>query len=386
MATSNPFDLLGDDDNGDVSQLVFVHQEKPTVKKASQPAQTAPAKLPSKPLPPALAVRESRNGVGRGGRGGRGGDRNQDVGYSNRGRGSYNGDRFNRNGYNNDNDSNGYLGGGYGGGFNQGGEDGSARQENGEFGRSSERGRGYGRGRGRGGRGGYGNDAGDESQRPRRQYERRSGSGRGFEVKREGAGRGNWGTPTDQGFTEEPEELSRAEEEKTVTPEKQEEQKPSEESNQEIPAPESEEKKEEEEDKEMTLDEYEKVLEEKRKALMAMKLEERRVDAKEFESMQQLSVKKNSDDVFIKLGSEKEAARRRDAEKEERIRKSISINEFLKPAEGENYYSSGGRGRGRGRGRGDRGGFLRGGYDGGNAGQSKPRIEDPGQFPSLAGK
>ena len=56
------------------------------------------------------------------------------------------------------------------------------------------------------------------------------------------------------------------------------------------------------------------------------------------------------------------------------------------PAEGENYYSSAGRGRGRGRGRGDRGGFFRGGYDGGYAGQLTPRIEDPGQFPSLAGK
>ena len=56
------------------------------------------------------------------------------------------------------------------------------------------------------------------------------------------------------------------------------------------------------------------------------------------------------------------------------------------PAEGENYYSSVGRGRGRGRGRGDRGGFFRGGYDGGNAGQLTPRIEDPGQFPSLVGK
>ena len=54
---------------------------------------------------------------------------------------------------------------------------------------------------------------------------------------------------------------------------------------------------------EITLDEYEKVLEEKQNTLMAMKLEERKVDAKEFESMQQLSVKKNSDDVFIKLVS-----------------------------------------------------------------------------------
>lgn len=53
---------------------------------------------------------------------------------------------------------------------------------------------------------------------------------------------------------------------------------------------------------EMTLEEYEKVLEEKRKALQALKTtEERKVDAKEFESMQQLSNKKGNDDIFIKL-------------------------------------------------------------------------------------
>lgn len=51
----------------------------------------------------------------------------------------------------------------------------------------------------------------------------------------------------------------------------------------------------------MTLEEYEKVLEEKRKALQAHKTEERKVDAKEFASMQQLSSKKDNDDVFIKL-------------------------------------------------------------------------------------
>lgn len=50
----------------------------------------------------------------------------------------------------------------------------------------------------------------------------------------------------------------------------------------------------------MTLEEYEKVLEEKRQALQALKTEERKVDIKEFESMQQLS-KKSSDDIFIKL-------------------------------------------------------------------------------------
>ena len=53
----------------------------------------------------------------------------------------------------------------------------------------------------------------------------------------------------------------------------------------------------------MTLDEYEKVLEEKRKALLALKkVEERKVDVKEFESMQVLSNKKKDEDaLFIKL-------------------------------------------------------------------------------------
>lgn len=54
----------------------------------------------------------------------------------------------------------------------------------------------------------------------------------------------------------------------------------------------------------MTLEEYEKVLEEKRKALQATKIEERKVDTKAFETMQQLSSKKsNNDEVFIKLVS-----------------------------------------------------------------------------------
>lgn len=51
----------------------------------------------------------------------------------------------------------------------------------------------------------------------------------------------------------------------------------------------------------MTLEEYEKVLEEKRKALQAPKAEERKVDTKAFEAMQQLSNKKDNNDIFIKL-------------------------------------------------------------------------------------
>lgn len=57
----------------------------------------------------------------------------------------------------------------------------------------------------------------------------------------------------------------------------------------------------------------------------------------------------------------------------------MSINEFLKPAEGEAYYSGG---RGRGRGRGARGGFR--GNSTSNA--PAPSIEDPGHFPTLGAK
>ncbi|CAI0530863.1 unnamed protein product [Linum tenue] len=105
--------------------------------------------------------------------------------------------------------------------------------------------------------------------------------------------------------------------------------------NKDSPANETEEK-EPEEDKEMTLEEYEKVLEEKRKALLALKTsEERKVDAKEFESMQQLSCKKENVEIFAKLGSDKDKKKETAAEREERVRR--------------------GGGRGRGRGRGDRG-------------------------------
>ena len=393
MASMNPFDLLGDDDNGDPMALQNIvvppsSKEKPPAKKQQGTAQTATGKLPSKPLPPAQAVREARAGQndgsrGRGGgRGGRGfGNREQEFGY-NRGRGgSYNGERsFNRDNYNN-----AYQGGR--GGFYEGSDDiMPGRQEDGEavqgdWSRGGGRGGGRGGrgGRGYGGRGALGEAGGDETRR--RVYERRSGTGRGTEMKREGSGRGNWGTPVDQGVFQEMEEPISAEE-KTSTAEKY----PEQENNQEVPGGDTELKKEEEEEKEMTLDEYEKVLEEKRKALSAMKLEERKVDVKEFESMQPLSNKKKDEDaVFIKVGSDKDKTKKNEAvEREERIKKLMNINEFLKPAEGERYY---GGGRSRGRGRSDRGGF-RGGFGGSvNAHQPEaPSIADPGQFPTLGGK
>ncbi|XP_040930286.1 RGG repeats nuclear RNA binding protein A isoform X2 [Gossypium hirsutum] len=219
---------------------------------------------------------------------------------------------------------------------------------------------------------GYG-DA--DGERPRRLYERRSGTGRGNELKREGSGRGNWGTQTDE-LAQVTEEVAN-EGERNLGDEKPAGEEDARDANKESASNEPEEK--EPEDKEMTLEEYEKVLEEKRKALQALKIEERKVDAKEFESMQQLSNKKSNDEVFIKLGSDKD--KRKEAyDREERAKKSVSINEFLKPAEGERYYNPSGRGHGRGRGS--------RGFDGGNAARdvAAPSIEDPGHFPILGGK
>ncbi|KAK6947521.1 Stm1-like, N-terminal [Dillenia turbinata] len=374
MATANPFDLLGDDDNEDPSQLIAAQQKviaSATTKKGSAPAQAAAAskptaKLPSKPLPPAQAVREARNDSGRGG--GRGGARGFGRGRGERGgRGSFNRERDSSNNENSFSSNNGYSGG-------------YRPSDDGEAGKPSERRGGYGGPRGpfRGGRRGGFNDgeAADGEQRPRRVYDRRSGTGHGNEFKREGAGRGNWGTTTDEiaQVTEEP----TVENEKNVAAEKQPGEEEAGDATKESPVTEQQEK--EPEEKEMTLDEYEKVLEEKRKALLALKTEERKVGLdKDFESMQQLS-KKDNDDVFIKLGSEKDK-RREAAEKEEKAKKSVSINEFLKPADGERYYAPGGRGRGRGRG-------SRGGFGGGNHANNvlAPAIEDPGQFPSLGAK
>ncbi|KAG6677366.1 hypothetical protein I3842_14G022600 [Carya illinoinensis] len=369
MATTNPFDLLGDDDAEDPSQLIAAQQKLAAAaaqhKKLAPAAQAKPSaeqqqskpppKLPSRPLPPAEAVREARSEGGRGG--GRGGVR----GYG-RGRGS---GGFNHDSANSDSSFS-----------NSGVPAGRGAVEEGEPGKSTER-RGYSGPRGpfRGGRhGGSNNGEPGDGERPRRAFERRSGTGRGNEVKREGGGRGNWGTQTDEIVVTE--EVVN-ETEKDVVDEKPAGEEEAADSNKENPANETEDK--EPEDKEMTLEEYEKLLEEKRKALQTLKTEERKVDAKEFESMQQLSSKKDSTDIFIKLGSDKD--RRREAfEKEEKAKKSVSINEFLKPAEGGRNYGPGGRGRGRGSG--SRGGF------GGSATRNvaAPSIEDPSHFPTLGAK
>lgn len=365
MATQNPFDLL-DGDAEDPSLFIAVQQQKQkqitpaSVPKKGPPQptqQTKPAaKLPSKPLPPSEAVREARNDGQRGG--GRGGPRG---GFRGRGRGR----GFNQDfadGENTFGSSNGFSGG-------------YKASEDGETGKSFERRGGYGGPRGgfRGGRrGGFsnGDDAAD-GERPRRAFERRSGTGRGSEFKREGAGCGNWGAPTDELVAPENEEPIN-EGEKIVDAEKQDGQTDAADASKDSLAVEPQEK--EPEEKEMTLEEYEKVMEEKRKALLALKPEERKVNLdKEFESMQLLSNKKSDDEIFIKLGPEKDKHK----EAVEKAKKTQSISEFLKPAEGESYYRGGGRGRGRGRGR--------GGY-GGNNSVVAPSIEDVGQFPSLGAK
>ncbi|KAL7160542.1 hypothetical protein ABFS83_01G103100 [Erythranthe nasuta] len=373
MASLNPFGLLGDDDAEDPALLLAAQQKAAAAvpapalsKKASaqaQPAAKPSAKLPAKPLPPAQAVRESRNEGQRGGRGGGA-------------RGGRGGRGFNRDFVENENsfgNSNGFAGG-----YSRPSEDGDAGKA------PSER-RPYGGPRGGGGgggggapyrgarRGGFSNGDSEEGERPRRTYDRHSGTGRGNEFKREGAGRGNWGTHTEDiaPETEEP-----ASEVKIVDSEKPSGEEDAVDANKDS-SPKEQEEKEPEEEK-MTLEEYEKVREEKRKALLSLKSEERKVNLdKELEAMQLLSTKKNDDEVFIKLGSDKDKRK----EAAEKAKKSVSINEFLKPAEGENYYRGGGRG---GRGRGGRG--REGGFGRSNAGERAPAIGDVGQFPSLGGK
>ncbi|CAL9096399.1 unnamed protein product [Musa acuminata var. zebrina] len=384
MATANPFDLLGDDDNDDPSQLIAAQVRKMVVKKPAAPAAAASpatARLPTKPVPPAQAVREAREtrnnaapargGAGRGGPG--------------RGRGGRSGGMGPNRDFGNDNG----FSRGYGGAGGGGGEDGDADRPQ-ERERPPRQPFSGGRRGGYGGRGGYGNDESgvDSEWPPRRSYERRSGTGRGYEMKRQGAGRGNWGTVADETHIQEKDDILNSDDNKLATEKQQEQEKSplSEEikDNKEGAINESEEK---EEDKEMTLEEYEKIKEEKRKALLAMRSEERKVEIdKELQSMQQLATKKENDPIFVKLGSDKDSGKKKEnIDRDERSKKSLSINEFLKPAEGGRYYGPSGRGRGRGRG--DRGPF-RGSYGSGVSSfmAAAPSIEDPGQFPTLGGK
>eukprot|EP00249_Psilotum_nudum_P017361 c26282_g1_i1 orf=172-1410(+) len=407
----NFFALLDDDDENDDPMAVIARAASPTgpekppreAKKQQQPVsfvpqQQTPAKLPGKPLPPAQAVREAQQaqferGRGRGVRGGRGGgrgvffnqERDREGGFGRQGgQGSFQVDRGN-DGDRNYRDNRENNGGGRGG-FYEGGvgipyyRDSPVEEREGVP-PSFEGGRFRGRGRGRGR--GYFYSGDDEERSRRREYDRRSGTGRGTEMRRNGFGRGNWGSETDQESLQELVEGAPTEEEKPLVESVK--TQPEEETTAE--SANMEEKKLEEEDNEMTLEEYERLLIEKRRSLEALKPQIRKVTLdKDFESMQ--VVDKRHDDDVLQRGADVEKIKKKlTSEREEKSRRSVSINEFLKPADGEYYSPTGRRGRGRGRG-GDRGGY-RGGSGGGLNNMQQflaPCIEDPGQFPTLSGK
>ncbi|KAG0594902.1 hypothetical protein M758_UG120600 [Ceratodon purpureus] len=332
MATRNFFDLLGDDENEDPSQVVVRANSISIESKLAAGVVKKPgasAKVPTNFTAPAEAVKDGQRipydgargvrGSGRGGRGGRGnyGDRDggpHDTGISRE-----------RN-FNNDRsagmtrDADGFVG------PRISSVEKLMRVEDGE-GRSYDGGRGGGRGRGRGGRG-----FGDGEERPRRrEFDRHSGNARGNEAeKRAGAGRGNWGIEVDVALIQENVESVK---------------------NDELPAGEGDTenkhqqevstdatltggaavavKEEEAEDNEMTLEEYEKLLEEKRKALEAEKTSERKVEVdKAFEKMQLVDNKKRDEDIFIKLGQDKEKVKRDAAEREDKSRKVPMFFDF----------------------------------------------------------
>ncbi|MFS8010542.1 putative hyaluronan/mRNA-binding protein [Helianthus anomalus] len=253
---------------------------------------------------PSYAMREARNEGGCGGRGG------HEYGRGGRGSGGYNRDSANNEGL-------------FG---NRGIEESDGKS-------SERRGGGYG-----GPHGGFrgdrrvsfaNGDGGEDGERPRRTYERHSGTGRGNEFKHEGAGRGNWGTQADEINQEIQEEV--VENEKNVVSDKPD----LEEDTVDVENDMANERVEEPENKKRS-----------GKLWKHSRPKNGRWKWTELASMQQLSNKKINDDIFVKLGSDKDK-RKEIAEKEERAKKSLNINEFLKPAEGERYYAPGGRGRGR---------------------------------------
>ncbi|KAL0682566.1 hypothetical protein Bca4012_049413 [Brassica carinata] len=170
--------------------------------------------------------------------------------------------------------------------------------------------------------GGRRGEAGD-GERPRRTFERHSGTGREGDIKSEEAGCGNWGTPGEGVVVVETEEVAGVETEKPAS-------------------------------------------------------DEVAADANK-ENTAEVEEQKEPEEK----GSDKDKCK---DDKEEKAKKAMNINEFLKPGEGENYYRGGGRG-GRGRGRGGRygEGASGGGFDGYRS-EAAPAIGDTAQFPSLGGK
>ncbi|KAH0902662.1 LOW QUALITY PROTEIN: hypothetical protein HID58_042165, partial [Brassica napus] len=326
MATLNPFDLL-DDGAEDPSQIaVSIAADKP---KKPAPVSAVSAKLsaPSRQL--AQPVREARSDASRGG--GRGGG---DGGFS-RGRGGYNRD---------------FRGG-----------DGNSKpfEEAGVSKPLYEKRSVYGGARRGGGRRG---EAGD-GERPRRTFERHRVTSKAKKL------------VVEIGEHHEKELLLETGEVAGVETEKPAGDEVAADANKENTA-EVEEQKESEE-KEMTLDER------REKPFSLRTPLKGKLILKCLNQCKNSQTRRSLDEIFIKLGSDKD---KRKDDKEEKAKKAVNINEFLKPGEGENYYRGGGRGgRGRGRGGRDGEGASGGGFDGYRS-EAAPAIGDTAQFPSLGGK
>lgn len=138
----------------------------------------------------------------------------------------------------------------------------------------------------------------------------------------------------------------------------------------------------EEDAKKMTLKQYAEIIE-KNKALGVSKSHERKVTLdKDFESMHVVTKNKEGD-IFIKLNSDKEKLKKKDSVvKDTKMRKMISIDEFLKQQEAEKNVEAEWK-------KPDSGSRWNGSRDGGSRGElnslpaMKPTIEDLHLFPTL---
>ncbi|KAG0572135.1 hypothetical protein KC19_VG071400 [Ceratodon purpureus] len=301
MATKNFYDLLGDDENEDPSEVVVRANIILTEAKPAAGAVKKPTASSKKSILSAEAVKDYPRVLYDGARGGRGGVREGHGGRGPNGErdisreGEIHSERYCNTdrsaGQTRDVDS-------FVGARNMF-VDKLLRTVNGE-GRSYDGGRGGVRGRSRGGR----SYCEGEDRPRRREFDRHSGNGRGYETeKRAGAGRGNWGTDVDPSvnlgtiaaFQDDEYAVAEGHSEFKFEAEVSAEATVQEGAAEAV-------KQEVEEVIEMTLEEYEKVLEEKRKALEAEKVSERKVDVdKAFEKMQLVDNKKREEDIFIKL-------------------------------------------------------------------------------------
>ncbi|KAF6175308.1 hypothetical protein GIB67_021813 [Kingdonia uniflora] len=385
MVSANPFDLLGDTDHDDIFQLVAI-QEKKIAKKNAVAVAVAVTAVSS------FRVDNGKQNHPSGNNGRNGRSQGQGGFLHGRGNGAVGYTRMNGN-------ANVYSGG-HGPAVQDGVIDRPFGRERGSNGPQPQPYRA-------GGRGGYGNDDGRYNDRPpSRQFDQHRGTNTGYEnirqhsgtntgyenIRRGGAGRGDWGPKAgERGAKVSTQEYVASKDERPSLPEKEQVKQAN--------APASDEKKadvadfdenneskalkekalreeREAEAKEMTLEEYQKVIKEKRKALDAMKAELRKVDIdKELKSLQALTVKKGNDEIFIKLGSEKDEGIRKVVDREEKAKKTLSINEFLKPSNGR-FAASRGRGRGGGE-------HFREGSQHNSAADSELPLKDDGQFPKL---